>query len=179
MAQITAAIVLAMAAGVMPLAGQTSLSIYSDGRVVVRRTLPQALQKGRNSFTLKVEGLDGATLFSPDTAVAVVSAVVRPPTDHGAALTAAAGQALSFVRARAGGGADTVRATVVRSDPPQYRLPDGRYLLSQPGLRRLLFQEWMRFGWYFVVSRRDPAGLWEWIRLRRMGRRENFRRPGQ
>src|SRR5205807_306049 len=31
------------------------------------------------------------------------------------------------------GGADTVRATVVRSDPPQYRLPDGRYLLSQPG----------------------------------------------
>jgi len=26
-----------------------------------------------------------------------------------------------------------MRATVVRSDPPQYRLPDGRYLLSQPG----------------------------------------------
>ena len=53
------------------------------------------------------------------------------------------------------------------------------YLLSQPGLRRLLFQEWMRFGWYFLVSRRDPAGLREWIRLRRMGRREKFRRPGQ
>jgi rhamnopyranosyl-N-acetylglucosaminyl-diphospho-decaprenol beta-1,3/1,4-galactofuranosyltransferase len=53
------------------------------------------------------------------------------------------------------------------------------YLLSQPGLRRLLFQEWMRFGWYFLVSRRDPAGLREWIRLRRMGRRERFRRPGQ
>jgi rhamnopyranosyl-N-acetylglucosaminyl-diphospho-decaprenol beta-1,3/1,4-galactofuranosyltransferase len=52
------------------------------------------------------------------------------------------------------------------------------YLLSQPGLRRLLLQEWIRFGWYFLVSRRDPAGLWEWIRLRRMGRRENFRRPG-
>jgi rhamnopyranosyl-N-acetylglucosaminyl-diphospho-decaprenol beta-1,3/1,4-galactofuranosyltransferase len=53
------------------------------------------------------------------------------------------------------------------------------YLLSQPGLRRLLFQEWMRFGWYFLASRRDPAGLREWIRLRRMGRRENFRRPAQ
>jgi rhamnopyranosyl-N-acetylglucosaminyl-diphospho-decaprenol beta-1,3/1,4-galactofuranosyltransferase len=37
----------------------------------------------------------------------------------------------------------------------------------------------MRFGWYFLVSRRDPAGLWEWIRMRRMGRRERFRRPGQ
>ena len=33
------------------------------------------------------------------------------------------------------------------------------YLLSQPGLRRLLPQEWVRFGWYFLVSRRDPAGL--------------------
>jgi hypothetical protein len=133
MAQITTSLVVAIAAGVMPLAGQTSLSIYSDGRVVVRRTLPQALQKGRNTLTLRLEGLDGATLFSPDTAVALVSAVVRPPTDQEAALAAAAGQTLSFVRARAAGGADTVRATVVRRDPPQYRLPDGRYLLSLPG----------------------------------------------
>jgi len=42
-----------------------------------------------------------------------------------------------------------------------------------------VFQEWMRFGWYFLVSRRDPAGLWEWIRLRRLGRREKFERPAQ
>src|SRR5438093_390610 len=90
MAQITASVVLAIAVGVAPLAGQTSLSIYSDGRVVVRRTLTQALQKGRNTFTLKVEGLDGATLFSPDTAVALVSAVVRPPTVPDAAPAAAA-----------------------------------------------------------------------------------------
>ena len=48
------------------------------------------------------------------------------------------------------------------------------YLLSQPGMRRLLPQEWLRFGWYFLVSRRDPAGLWEWFRLRRLGRRERF-----
>jgi rhamnopyranosyl-N-acetylglucosaminyl-diphospho-decaprenol beta-1,3/1,4-galactofuranosyltransferase len=51
------------------------------------------------------------------------------------------------------------------------------YVLSQPGLRRLLPQEWLRFGWYFLVTRRDPAGLREWIRLRRMGRRERFGRP--
>jgi rhamnopyranosyl-N-acetylglucosaminyl-diphospho-decaprenol beta-1,3/1,4-galactofuranosyltransferase len=50
------------------------------------------------------------------------------------------------------------------------------YLLSQPGLRKLLPQEWLRFGWYFLVSRRDPAGLAEWVRLRRMGRRERFTR---
>ncbi|ORA17437.1 galactofuranosyltransferase GlfT1 [Mycobacterium asiaticum] len=52
------------------------------------------------------------------------------------------------------------------------------YVLSQPGLRKLLFQEWVRFGWFFLVTRRDPKGLLEWFRLRRLGRREQFGRPG-
>src|SRR5207247_2963103 len=34
---------------------------------------------------------------------------------------------------REGGGADTVRASVVRTDPAQYRLPDGRLFLDDPG----------------------------------------------
>lgn len=51
------------------------------------------------------------------------------------------------------------------------------YLLSQPGMRKLLPQEWVRFGWYFLVTRRDPAGLREWMRLRRLGRQEQFERP--
>jgi rhamnopyranosyl-N-acetylglucosaminyl-diphospho-decaprenol beta-1,3/1,4-galactofuranosyltransferase len=51
------------------------------------------------------------------------------------------------------------------------------YLLSQPGLRKLLPQEWLRFGWYFLITRRDPAGLREWFRLRRLGRKERFGRP--
>jgi len=133
MAQITASLVVAVVAGMAPLAAQTSLSIYSDGRVVVRRALPQPLEKGRNTLTLKLEGLDPATLFSPDTAVAFVSATARPATDQAAAMERAIGQTLGFVRPRAGGGADTVRATVVRVAPPQYRLPDGRFLLSEPG----------------------------------------------
>lgn len=52
------------------------------------------------------------------------------------------------------------------------------YLQSQPGMRKLVPQEWVRFGWYFLVTRRDPAGLREWMRLRRLGRDEKFRRPG-
>ncbi|MGP4057767.1 galactofuranosyltransferase GlfT1 [Mycobacterium sp. 4D054] len=48
------------------------------------------------------------------------------------------------------------------------------FVLSQPGLRKLLPQELLRFGWYFLVSRRDPAGFREWIRLQRLGRRERF-----
>lgn len=48
------------------------------------------------------------------------------------------------------------------------------YVQSQPGMRRLIPQEWVRFGWFFLVTKRDPAGLREWIRLRRLGRRERF-----
>ena len=50
------------------------------------------------------------------------------------------------------------------------------YLLAQPGLRKLWLQEWLRFGWFFLIARRDIRGLQQWIRLRRMGRRERFTR---
>jgi hypothetical protein len=112
-----------------PLAGQTSLSIYRDGRVVVRRTLPQALQQGRNALTLRLEALDPATLFSPDTSVSVSSATVRYPSTSTDALARAVGQTLSFVRSKG----DTIRATIVRADPPQFKLSDGRLLLGLPG----------------------------------------------
>ena len=51
------------------------------------------------------------------------------------------------------------------------------YLLSQPGMRRLIPQEIARFTWYFLVSRRDPAGLREWLRLQRLGSGEHFDKP--
>src|SRR3954466_16095045 len=111
------------------LASQTSLSIYRDGRVVVRRTLPQALQQGRNALTLRLQALDPATLFLPHTAVSISSATVRYPSTSTDALARAVGQTLSFVRAKG----DTIRATVVRADPPQFRLSDGRLLLGMPG----------------------------------------------
>ena len=50
------------------------------------------------------------------------------------------------------------------------------WLLAQPGLRRLGAIEHLRFGWYFLVERRDPAALREWLGLVRQGRRERFAR---
>jgi hypothetical protein len=97
--------------------------------VVVRRTLPQALQQGRNALTLRLEALDPATLFSTDTSVSVSSATVRYPSTASDALARAIGQTMSFVRSKG----DTIRATVVRVDPPQYKLSDGRLLLGSPG----------------------------------------------
>ena len=110
------------------LAAQTSLSIYRDGRVLVRQSLAQALQQGRNTVTLGVEGLDPATLFSPDSNVSIVSAVARFPSTQDDALARAIGQQIAFAREK-----DTVRAMVVRVSPPQVRLADGRLLLGLPG----------------------------------------------
>ena len=110
------------------LAAQTSLSIYSDGRVVVRKTIPQRLQRGSNIFSLDLPGLDPATLFSPDSNVAVTSAVLRPATDMESALRASIGRTLSFVV----GKGDTIQATVLSVNPPQTRLSNGMVMFSFP-----------------------------------------------
>ena len=53
------------------------------------------------------------------------------------------------------------------------------YIMNQPGMRKLLPQEYARFGWFFLVQKRDPKGFAEWLRLHALGRREQFRRPGR
>lgn len=51
------------------------------------------------------------------------------------------------------------------------------YLMSQPGMRRLLPQEYARFAWFFLVQRKDVAGFREWLQLHTLGRQERFERP--
>lgn len=51
------------------------------------------------------------------------------------------------------------------------------YVMSQPGMRKLYLQEWLRFGWFFLVTERDVKGWKEWLALRKQGRLERFRRP--
>lgn len=53
------------------------------------------------------------------------------------------------------------------------------YLMSQPGMRKLMPQEYVRFAWFFLIQRRDPAGFREWLGLHSRGRREDFRRPSK
>jgi len=50
------------------------------------------------------------------------------------------------------------------------------YLMAQPGMRWMLPLEWIRFSWYFLISRHDVEGWREWLRLTRAGRRERFGR---
>ncbi len=51
------------------------------------------------------------------------------------------------------------------------------YLMSQPGMRKLLPQEYARFAWFFLVRQKDPKGFMEWFKLQRLGRQEKFDRP--
>src|SRR5437879_9650724 len=119
----------AVTAAFSPVVGQTSLSIYKDGRVVVRQSVAQPLTKGRNVLTVPVQQFRTGTLFSGDSLVTLVSGTVFDATTRDQALQRAIGQTLSFVRAKG----DTVRATVLSVSPPQYRLADGRLLLGSPG----------------------------------------------
>ncbi|GLY48060.1 glycosyltransferase family 2 protein [Lentzea sp. NBRC 102530] len=48
------------------------------------------------------------------------------------------------------------------------------YLLAQPGMRKLGVLEVFRFGLYFLGVRKDPKAFVEWLRLVRLGRREQF-----
>jgi rhamnopyranosyl-N-acetylglucosaminyl-diphospho-decaprenol beta-1,3/1,4-galactofuranosyltransferase len=50
------------------------------------------------------------------------------------------------------------------------------YLISRPGMRRVGVLELPRFAWYFLVTRRDPKGFSDWLRLVRQGRAERFDR---
>jgi rhamnopyranosyl-N-acetylglucosaminyl-diphospho-decaprenol beta-1,3/1,4-galactofuranosyltransferase len=48
------------------------------------------------------------------------------------------------------------------------------YLLSQPGLRKIGMLELIRFGLYFIGTKKDPKAFLAWLKLVRQGRRERF-----
>ncbi|MEO7194326.1 MAG: glycosyltransferase family 2 protein [Pseudonocardiaceae bacterium] len=50
------------------------------------------------------------------------------------------------------------------------------YLLSQPGMRRIGMLEVLRFGLYFLGTKRDPRAFRQWLKLVRQGRAERFTR---
>ena len=51
------------------------------------------------------------------------------------------------------------------------------YIINQQGMRAMKLQEVVRFGWFFLIERKDPRAFVSWLKLLRMGAREDFRRP--
>ena len=66
-----------LALGVLaaPFSAQTSVTIYNDGRVLVRREVPVSLPKGSSSHKVSLGPLDPASLFPLDSGVAITTGV--------------------------------------------------------------------------------------------------------
>jgi hypothetical protein len=116
---------------VPPLHAQTSLTIYNDGRVLVRRSVPANVPKGSSIQRLALGALDPATLFSLDSSVSLERVSYDGAVDEASVLRRSVGKRLVF---RLSDPRDTVSALVLGVDPLRLQLPDGRISFSPPGL---------------------------------------------
>ena len=118
-----------------PLAAQVGLTIYNDGRVLVRRTLPNALPGGVSTHRLALGALDPASVFALDSGVAVMGASYDESVDEQNTMRRAVGQTLKFWTGRTGSPAtDTVTATVVGINPERFKLANGQIVFQRPGV---------------------------------------------
>ncbi|WP_018296753.1 glycosyltransferase [Corynebacterium lubricantis] len=51
------------------------------------------------------------------------------------------------------------------------------YIINQRGMKQMKLQEVVRFGWFFLIQRKNPQEFRNWLSLLRRGAREDFRRP--
>ncbi|HEV8123525.1 MAG TPA: hypothetical protein VGP80_04750 [Gemmatimonadales bacterium] len=114
----------------LPLSGQTSLTIYNDGRVLVRRSIAMEVARGSSTVQVAVGSLDPSTLFSLDSSVVVTGVSYDGAVDQASVLRRAIGKKL---KVRMGGPADTFSVTVLGVDPERYLMPDGTISFSMPG----------------------------------------------
>jgi len=112
------------------LAAQTSLTIYNDGRVLVRRTVALAVPKGSSTQRVALGALDPASLFSLDSTVTLDGLSYDAAVDEGSVLRRSVGRRVVF---RLPESTDTVSALVLGVDPLRLQLPDGRVSFSPPG----------------------------------------------
>ncbi len=115
-------------------AQETSLTIYQDGRVLVRRTL--AVQVPRGVSTLPVDlgarSVDPGTIVALDDGVQVRGASASAATGPDAALRRAVGRTLDWMVVRGDSGVRFIRGTLLSLDPPAVRV-EGRVVYTLPG----------------------------------------------
>ena len=121
--------------GASVLPAQTGLTIYNDGRVLVRRTLPLAIGSGVSNHRLSLGLLDPSSLFALDSGVAVVGSSYDQSVDEVNTMRRAVGQTLKFLTGRERSGVpDTISATVLGVNPERFRLAGGQVVFNRPGL---------------------------------------------
>ena len=121
----------AAALAAFPLAAaaqQGGYTFYQDGRVLARRTFPGAVPAGASTRAVDLGQVDLGTVTSLDPAIRLTGGSLLPAADVQAALRRAVGKELRFAREK-----DTVRATVLGTEPVRVRLADGSVLFGLPG----------------------------------------------
>ena len=113
-----------------PLSAQTSITIYNDGRVLVRREMSVAVPKGASNHKVALGSLDPASLFPLDSGVAITRLTYDGATDEESALRRSVGRRVVF---RLPESKDTLSALVLGVDPLRLQLPDGRVTFQPPG----------------------------------------------
>jgi len=92
---------------VRPAGAQTGITVYNDGRVLVRRTLPTAVPKGTSEQRVELGPIDPSSLVSLDQGVVINRALFDAAEDENAVLRRLVGRKLSVERGKMGGGTET------------------------------------------------------------------------
>jgi len=112
---------------------QTGLTIYMDGRVLVRRVMPVRLAAGTSVQQLGLGPIDPGSIFALDSGITITGLRYDPAIGQVNALRRSVGRELSFATRGANGAREVVTATVLGVDPERYRLADGRVTFERPG----------------------------------------------
>jgi hypothetical protein len=116
------------------------VTVYQDGRVMVRSSLPVRLPQGASTHSLGLGFLEPGSIFSLDPEVAVTGASYDAAVDEKNTLRRAIGRKLVFETGGTRNGVpDTVVAEVLGVEPEMYRLQDGTVTFQRPGRARYPF----------------------------------------
>ena len=96
-----------------PLVAQQSVTIYNDGRILVRSTVPSRVPSGNSTHRVSAGFLDAGSVFSLDSAVAIMGASYDAAVDEANTLRRAIGRKLVFETYVKDGVMQTVEAEVL------------------------------------------------------------------
>jgi hypothetical protein len=113
-----------------PLFAQTSVTVYNDGRVLVRRGVAARVPKGASTHRLAVGRLDPSSIISLDPAVAIGEARYDADVSEQSVLRRAIGRTFEF---QTGYQYGSLRATLLGVNPEVWRLPDSSIVFYRPG----------------------------------------------
>ena len=113
---------------------ETSLTVYADGRLLVRRTIPGAIARGDGVFgaDLGVREVEAGSIVSLDTTVQVTGMRVFGSTGPEGSLRRMIGHEVTFRVVGADSAVRYVRGILLSVDPPAVRI-DGYVMYGFPG----------------------------------------------